>query len=116
MNTTTTSPNTPHCPGTPPANAIVAWDELEKAVDRLADVVDRLLAGHDEQVVCSLRFVEAEALAEVLDAGRRTRTAARLMHHWALTEPDWDIDREHETILRSWLDIDTRPQQVGLDP
>ncbi|MGX5770295.1 hypothetical protein ACWKWN_06035 [Microbacterium trichothecenolyticum] len=108
MNTKTTSPTAPQpAPGT--VNTIAAWDHLEDTVDRLADIVDDLLARHDEQLVCSLQFPEAEALAEVLDAGRHTRTAARLMHHWALTEPDWEDDPGHEAVIRGWLTIDTQP-------
>ena len=115
MNTTTTSPTALHdVAGT--ANTIVAWDHLEETVDRLADIVDDLLTRHDEQLVCSLQFPEAEALAEVLDAGRHTRTAARLMHHWALTEPDWEDDPGHEAIIRGWLSIDTQPSSDGPQP
>lgn len=84
--------------------SIIAWDHLEDAVDHLADVVDQILAGHDEQVICSLQFDEAEALAEVLDAGRHTRTAARLMHRWALTEPDWED--EQSVAIRHWLSLE----------
>jgi hypothetical protein len=98
MNTITTSP-TASSPSPGIVNAIAAWDHLEDAVDRLADIVDDLLTRHDEQLVCSLQFPEAEALAEVLDAGRHTRTAARLMHHWALTEPDWEDNPGHEPII-----------------
>ncbi|MFF2486267.1 hypothetical protein ACFVSU_07710 [Microbacterium sp. NPDC058062] len=105
MNTTTTSGTASEtAPGS--VNTIAAWDHLEDTVDRLAHVVDDLLARHDEQLVCSLQFPEAEALAEVLDAGRHTRTAARLMHHWALTEPDWEADRNHEPTIRGWLALD----------
>lgn len=109
MNTTTTSPAA-SLPTAGSVNAIAAWDHLEDTVDRLADIVDDLLTRHDEQLVCSLQFLEAEALAEVLDAGRHTRTAARLMHHWALTEPDWEDDPDHEAIIRSWLAVDTNRQ------
>jgi len=79
-----------------------AWDQLEQTVDQLADVVESLLVGPQE-FVCSLEFAEAEALAEVLDAGHRTQTAARLMHRWVLTEPDWGDDVEHSETLRRWL-------------
>ena len=115
MNTTTTSATASQ---PPPAsvNAIAVWDHLEEAVDRLADIVDDLLARRDEQLVCSLQFPEAEALAEVLDAGGHTRTAARLMHHWALTEPDWEDDAGHEAIIRGWLNIDTQPIPDGPQP
>ncbi|KQP67806.1 hypothetical protein ASF40_19950 [Microbacterium sp. Leaf288] len=113
MNTTTTSP-TRQATGAHPAS-IVAWDRLEETIDRLADIIDQRLAGHDDQLVCSLQFPEAEALAEVLDAGRHTHTAARLMHRWALTEPDWEDDRAHEEIVRSWLDLDYHPQPPGAD-
>ncbi|KJL45771.1 hypothetical protein RS82_00051 [Microbacterium trichothecenolyticum] len=115
MHTTTTPtghPTTGHGPTAP--GSIVAWDQLEGAVDHLADIVEEILHSHDDQVICSLQFDEAEALAEVLDAGRHTRTAARLMHRWALTEPDWETDTIHEPTLRGWLDIDTHPQADGI--
>lgn len=96
-------------------DSIVAWDHLEDAVDHLADVIDQILRGHDEQVICSLQFDQAEALAEVLDAGRHTRTAARLMHRWALTEPDWEDDPAHEPTVRGWLDIDTHVAVSSLE-
>ena len=114
MNTTTTSTRTHHGPAA--ANSIVAWDRLEETVDRLADIIDERLTSHDEQLVCSLQFPEAEALAEVLDAGRHTRTAARLMHRWALTEPDWEDDHTHEALIRGWLTIDRHPQVPSLEP
>ncbi|MFH8249083.1 hypothetical protein ACH3VR_01785 [Microbacterium sp. B2969] len=85
---------------------------LEQTVDHLADIVEGLLHG-SEEFVCSLQFAEAEALAEVLDAGHRTRTAARLMHRWALTEPDWDEDVEHLETLQHWLMLSVAP--VGAD-
>ncbi|WP_243073924.1 hypothetical protein [Microbacterium sp. SS28] len=94
MDTTTTARS--------PLSAIAGWHHLAQTVDHLADVVESLLQGHEE-FVCSLDFDEAEALAEVLDAGHRTGTAARLMHRWALTEPDWDEDAEHSETLREWL-------------
>ena len=75
---------------------------LENAVDRLADAVESLLHGSGE-FVCDLGFDEAHALAEVLDAGHRTRTAARLMHQWALTEPDWGEDAALSAALGRWL-------------
>ena len=114
MNTTTTSTPTGH--GSPIPDSIVAWDRLEETIDRLADIIDERLTSHDEQLVCSLQFPEAEALAEVLDAGRHTRTAARLMHRWALTEPDWEDDHAHEALIRGWLTIDRHPQLPGLEP
>ena len=83
-------------------NTIVAWDHLEEAVDHLAEILDRLLS-HPDELLCSLQFAEAEALAEVLDAGHHSDVAARLMHRWALTEPDWDNDAEHADTLRHWL-------------
>ncbi|MDQ7876582.1 hypothetical protein Q9R08_01190 [Microbacterium sp. QXD-8] len=113
MNTTTTSPI--HQAAGAHPDSIVAWDRLEETIDRLADIIDQRLAGHDDQLVCSLQFPEAEALAEVLDAGRHTHTAARLMHRWALTEPDWEDDRGHEEIVRGWLDLDSHPQLSGVD-
>jgi hypothetical protein len=82
--------------------------DLEQPVDRLADLVERLLVSADE-FVCSLRFEEAEALAEALDAGHRTRTAARLMHRWVLTEPDWGEDERHAELLDHWLALSVRP-------
>ena len=85
-----------------------AWDQLEETVDRLADVVESLLGGPGD-FVCSLQFDEAEALAELLDAGHRTRTAARLMHRWVLTEPDWGDDTEHFDTLRRWLMLSLEP-------
>lgn len=94
MNTTT--------PGNP--DSIAAWDHLEDAVDRLADVVDGLLKGHEE-VICSLDFDQAEALAEVLDAGHHTDAAPRLMHRWVLTEPD----PEQAATARSWLAVSMAP-------
>lgn len=112
MNTTTTSP-TRAAAGAQP-DSIVAWDRLEETIDRLADILDQRLAGHDDQLVCSLQFPEAEALAKVLDAGRHTHTAARLMHRWALTKPDWDDHHAHEEILRSWLDLDRHPRLPGV--
>lgn len=81
-------------------NTITGWDHLEQAVDLLAQVFARLLDG-PEEVVCSLNFDEAEALAEVLEAGLHPEVAARLMHRWALTEPDWDD--EHGEAVRRWL-------------
>ena len=84
-------------------NTIVAWDALEEAVDRLAATFQGLLAG-PEDVVCSLPFQEVEALAEVLDAGLHGDIAARLMHRWALTEPDWDD--EHGETIRHWLALE----------
>ncbi|WP_019180121.1 hypothetical protein [Microbacterium yannicii] len=113
MNTTTASIER-HRAST--AASIVAWDPLEETVDRLADIIDARLASHDDQLVCSMQYPEAEALAEVLDAGRHTRTAARLMHRWALTEPDWETDRAHEAVVRGWLDIDNHPHLTGLEP
>jgi hypothetical protein len=89
-------------------NTIVAWDHLEEAVEHLAVIVDHLLDG-PEDVVCSLDFPEAEALAEVLDAGHHTDTAARLMHRWALTEPDWDADTEHAALIEHWLVLSVTP-------
>lgn len=83
-------------------NTIVAWDHLEEAVEQLAVVFDQLLDGPDE-VICSLDFAEAEALAEVLEAGHHSDIAARLMHRWALTEPDWDADVEHADLIKHWL-------------
>ena len=80
---------------------------LEQTVDRLADLVERLIVSADE-FVCNLRFDEAEALAEVLDAGHRTRTAARLMHRWVLTEPDWGEDERHAELLHHWLALSVR--------
>jgi hypothetical protein len=88
-------------------NAIAAAHHLEQTVDHLADIVDSLIHGPDE-FVCSLQFAEAQALAEVLDAGHHTRTAARLMHLWALTEPDWDEDAERSQTLRQWLTLSVR--------
>jgi len=85
-----------------------AWDQLEQTVDHLADIVESLLVG-PQDFVCSLQFAEAEALAEVLDAGHRTETAARLMHRWALTEPDWGEDAEHYDMLRQWLALSVEP-------
>lgn len=82
-------------------NSITAWDHLEDTVDHLADVVEALLTGHEE-FLCSLDYNEAEALADVLDAGMHAHTATRLMHRWALTEPDWDAGHSDEQ--RRWLD------------
>jgi hypothetical protein len=113
MNTTTTSTPTGG-PRLATASSIVAWDRLEETVDRLADIIDERLTSHDEQLVCSLQFPEAEALAEVLEAGRHTRTAARLMHRRALTEPDWEDDA-HEALIRGWLTIERQPQLPGLE-
>lgn len=110
MNTTSPSRTGGHVP-----DSIAQWDHLEQAVDHLADIVDQVLASHDEQMICSLQFDQAEALAEVLDAGRHTRTAARLMHQWALTEPDWENDHAHEPTVRGWLHIDTHPQPAGVE-
>ena len=84
-------------------NTITGWDHLEVAVDRLARVFEGLLDGPGE-MHCSLQFDEAEALAEVLDAGLHPDVAARLMHRWALTEPDWDD--EHGDVARRWLMTD----------
>lgn len=79
---------------------------LEEAVDRLARIVGGLLSGSpdSQEVICSLQFAEAEALAEVLEAGRHEDIAARLMHRWAVTEPDWDD--ENGDVIRRWLAID----------
>ena len=79
----------------------------QQRVDRLADLVESLLVGADE-FVCSLEFDEAEALAEMLDAGHHTGTAARLMHRWVLTEPDWGEDEKHFELLRRWLELSVR--------
>lgn len=93
----------------PAAGTAVARSvDLEQTVDRLADLVESLLVSADE-FVCSLRFDEAEALAEVLDAGHRTRTAARLMHRWVLTEPDWGEDERHAELLHHWLALSVQP-------
>lgn len=75
---------------------------LEEAVGRLAAILEPLL-GKPGELLCSLDFAQAEALAEVLDAGHHTNTAARLMHRWALTEPDWDDDVAHADLVRRWL-------------
>ncbi|CDK01640.1 MULTISPECIES: hypothetical protein [Microbacterium] len=101
MNTTT--------PGNP--DSIVARDHLEDVVDRLADVVDGLLKGHEE-VSCMLEFDQAEALAEVLYAGHHADAAARLMHRWVLTEPDWNDDPEQAATARSWLAISVAPSEL----
>jgi hypothetical protein len=96
-------------------NTIVVWDSLEEAVEHLAVIFDELLDGPDE-VICSLDFTEAEALAEVLDAARHTDTAARLMHRWVLTEPDWDADVQHADLIRHWLALSvatSQPQDVA---
>lgn len=90
-------------------NSIVAWDALEQTVDHLADVVARLLGG-PEDVVCSLRFAEAE----VLEAGRHTDIDARLMHRWALTEPHWGGPANGKTIRR-WLAVDHVNHIASLD-
>ena len=92
------------------ASVPFAGDHLEETLHRLAEVVESLLAGSGE-FVCSLRFEEAEALAELLDAGHHTRTAARLMHRWVLTEPDWGDDAEHFDTLRQWLMLSLEPVQ-----
>lgn len=84
-------------------NTITGWDALEFAVDHLADVIHTLLDGPDD-VLCSLRFEQAEAVAKVLEAGLHADTAAHLMHRWALTEPDWDD--AHGNALRRWLALD----------
>lgn len=84
--------------------AVGAWDDLEQTVDHLADIIETLMVDADE-FVCSLEFDEAEALAEVLDAGHHTHTAARLMHRWVLTEPDWGEDEKHFELLRRWLTL-----------
>lgn len=83
-------------------NTILEWDQLEQAVDHLAVAIRELANGPDEGICC-LRFDEAEALAEVLDAGHHADVAARLMHRWALTEPNRD---EHEGELRKWIELD----------
>lgn len=75
---------------------------LEEAVGRLAAILEPLL-GKPGELLCSLDFAQAEALAEVLDAGHHTNTAARLMHRWALTEPDWNDDIDHADLVRRWL-------------
>jgi hypothetical protein len=79
-------------------------DHLERTVDDLADIVETLIQESAE-FVCSLQFSEAEALAEVLAAHQHTSTAARLMHRWVLTEPDWGEDAEHSDTLRHWLTL-----------
>ncbi len=83
-------------------NTIIEWDQLEQAVDHLA-VAIRELADRPDEGICCLRFDEAEALAEVLGAGHHADVAARLMHRWALTEPNRD---EHESELRKWIEHD----------
>ncbi|MBO0980777.1 hypothetical protein [Microbacterium sp. SD291] len=79
---------------------------LEEAVDRLSRTVGALLGGTPgaQEVICSLDFAAAEALAEVLEAGRHGDVAARLMHRWAVTEPDWD--EEYGDVIRRWLALD----------
>lgn len=91
--------------------ATAVWD-LEHSVDHLADIVEHLLRGSAE-FVCSLDYAEAEALAEVLDAAHHTDTAARLMHRWALTEPDWGDDIEHSATLHHWLALSVEPGRVA---
>lgn len=81
-------------------NIITGSEHLEESVDQLAHVLGELRHGHDE-LICSLEFEEAEALAEVLEAGLHPDVAAHLMHRWALTEPDWDA--EHGDVIRAWL-------------
>jgi hypothetical protein len=90
---------------------IVAWDRLHEAVAHLAAIFDQLLDG-PEDVVCTLDFTEAQALAEVLDAGHHTDTAARLMHRWVLTEPDWDTDTEHADLIHHWLELSVATTRV----
>lgn len=89
-------------------NSIVAWDALEQAVDRLAEILVTQIE-QTEDVVCCLPFDEAEALAEVLEAGSHAAAAAHLMHRWALTDPDWE--NEHGEVVRRWLAMD---QGAGL--
>lgn len=84
-------------------NPVIATDRLEDTVDRLADTVEEILTGPPD-LICSLEFAEAEALAEVLAAGSHRDIAARFMHRWALTEPDWAD--EHGDVIRHWLAID----------
>jgi len=56
-------------------NTITGWDQLEDAVDRLAHVFEALLNGPGE-MICSLKFDEAEALAEVPSGcGRATHAS-----------------------------------------
>ena len=87
-------------------NTTVAAESLEQAVNRLARTFRELLSGSQgaQEVICSLQFAEAEALAEVLEAGLHRDVAARFMHRWALTEPDWDD--ENGDVIRRWLAID----------
>ncbi len=84
-------------------NTITGWDALELAVDHLADVIHTFLDGADD-VLCCLRFEEAEAVAHVLEAGLHGDIAAHFMHRWALSQPDWDD--AHGTALRRWLTLD----------
>ncbi|WP_345802847.1 hypothetical protein AAIB33_07120 [Microbacterium sp. AZCO] len=86
---------------------------LDQTVDHLADIVEGLLHG-SEEFLCTLEFTQAEALAEVLDAGHHTSTAARLMHRWALTEPDWGEDEEHVATLSHWLMLSVADAPVGV--
>lgn len=44
-----------------------------------------------------------EALADVLEAGHHPDTAVRLIHRWALTEPDRDQDAQHAPVISRWL-------------
>ena len=106
MYTTTTS-------RTEAGTAKFAGDHLEQTVDHLADVVESLIHGHAE-FICSLEFDEAEALAEVLEAGHHTGTAARLMHRWALTEPDWGEDAAHSETLHQWLALSVDVERLAV--
>ncbi|MGU3643851.1 hypothetical protein ACLBXX_02715 [Microbacterium sp. C23T] len=91
-------------------NTITGWDHLEEAVDQLATTFARLLDTPDE-VICSLPFAEAEALAEVFEAGMHADVAARLMHRWALTEPNWAD--EHGDAIRHWLALDANAAPIA---
>ncbi|TDN92635.1 hypothetical protein [Microbacterium sp. BK668] len=85
---------------------------LGRTVDHLAEIIQGLLDG-SEEFVCCLEFAEAEALADVLDAGHHPATAAHLMHRWALTEPEWGDDVEHSDSLHRWLALSVAPDRVA---
>lgn len=80
-------------------NTITAWDQLEEAVDHLADTLGDLLHEPDD-LIGLLPPAQIDALAGVLDAGLHPDLAARLVHRWALTEPD--SDRTRGDLLQRW--------------
>lgn len=89
-------------------HTIIEWDHLEDAVDRLAATIDHHLHRQHDHLICGLDYPEVEAIAAVLDAGHHADIAGRLVHRWALTEPDWNT--HHGDSIRHWLHREHHPE------